>query len=115
MMEKRIFRLMEQAKAEGCFGIEKYEDSVISAKFNKIGFQLDMEEFSFLVAFRGSDMVLIDLDGDNDPNHPLLKSLGITEEDLQDLNDSYSEGVIIDYEKRFAYLLAVGLEKSEQA
>lgn len=112
-MEKRIFRLMEQAKAEGCFGIEKYEDSVISAKFNKIGFQLDMEEYAFLVSFRGSDIVLIDFDGAEDPNHPLLKDLGITEEDLQELNGVYSDGVIIEYEKRFAYLLAVGLEKAQ--
>lgn len=112
-MKNRVLRLVEKARAEGCLEAEIFEHKVRGAEVRDNGLTLDTEDFLFIVEFEGNDMFLVDLAGEGEDNDPLLKRLRIGKEELQALAEG--EPVEIYKEKMFAYLLGVGLDKSEQA
>lgn len=110
-MKNRVLKLIDKVKTEGCRDAEIFADEVRGAELRDNGFTLDTEKFLFIVEFRGNDMFLVDLAGEGEDNDPLLWKLGINKKELEALAEG--EPVEIYKENRFAYLLAVGLEKAQ--
>ena len=112
-MKTRFKEMVRRADAsDGFYNLERFIDSVRKAEVRDNIFIVDTKDFLFIAGFDGEDIVLKNLVGEGEDNHPLLRELAIWEEDLKALNDG--ENPELRCPERLAWLASEGMKKLEK-
>ena len=109
-MKNRVLEMAARAEASGgYYNLRDFAGSVRNVSFENDRFVLDTEDFLFVVGLENDSLVLLDLAGEGEDNHPLLRELIIDEEDLQALSEGNSPE--LRYPARLAWLASEGMKK----
>lgn len=109
-MKNRVLEMAKRAEASGgYYNLRDFASSVRNVSFENGRFVLDTEDFLFVVGLENDSLVLLDLAGEGEDNHPLLSYLSIYEEDLEALGEGNSPR--LRHPARLAWLAVEGMKK----